>query len=317
MGIAFLDDGKLVYHTVKVIAKGKSPQQTLQRARDAVVRLIGDLEQMSVLRRMASPFNVNAFAIECLAEALADRQFVADYVRQVIASREWLRKELEKLQHEEVRVRLLHAAIGGITESDVQLALTSPLDTIIVGFNAVPDERAKALAEEKGIQIREYNIIYNLTADVKAALEGKGFKLAMGALNVVRLAQVGARAVGKASHVLELMTAYANDRQQFGRRIGDFQMVQQMLADSVIEINAARLMVLQAAWMIDAGQDARDVAGVRWVRVRILLQQPADELGQPVGQVGADVPQRDRALLQVHPHEDRRDLGDERRPAGQ
>src|SRR5207302_1961442 len=73
----------------------------------------------------------------------------------------------------EVRVRLLHAGIGGITESDVQLALTSPLDTIIVGFNVVPDDRAKALAEEKGIQIREYNIIYNLTDDVKAALSGK------------------------------------------------------------------------------------------------------------------------------------------------
>ncbi len=52
---------------------------------------------MSVLRRMATPFNVNAFAMECLAEALADRQFVADYVAQVIASREWLRKELEQL----------------------------------------------------------------------------------------------------------------------------------------------------------------------------------------------------------------------------
>jgi len=59
--------------------------------------MIGDQEQMSVLRRMASPFNVNVFAIECLAEALADRQFVAGYVAQVIASREWLRKELEKL----------------------------------------------------------------------------------------------------------------------------------------------------------------------------------------------------------------------------
>jgi translation initiation factor IF-2 len=86
---------------------------------------------------------------------------------------EAIRKELEKLQHEEVRVRLLHAAIGGITESDVQLALTSPEDTIIVGFNVVPDDRARALAEEKGIQIREYNIIYNLTDDIKAALEGK------------------------------------------------------------------------------------------------------------------------------------------------
>jgi histidinol-phosphate aminotransferase len=58
--------------------------------------MIGDQEQMSVLRRMASPFNVNAFAIECLAEALADREFVAGYVAQVIASRKWLHKELEK-----------------------------------------------------------------------------------------------------------------------------------------------------------------------------------------------------------------------------
>jgi translation initiation factor IF-2 len=86
---------------------------------------------------------------------------------------EAIRKELEKLVHEEVRVRVLHAAIGGITESDVQLALTSPDDTIIVGFNVVPDDRAKALAEEKGIQIREYDIIYNLTDDIKSALEGK------------------------------------------------------------------------------------------------------------------------------------------------
>src|SRR5262249_6521810 len=86
---------------------------------------------------------------------------------------EAIRKELEKLTHEEVRVRLLHAAIGGITESDVQLALTSPQDTMIVGFNAVPDERARALAEERGIQIRQYDIIYNLTDDIKAALEGK------------------------------------------------------------------------------------------------------------------------------------------------
>jgi translation initiation factor IF-2 len=55
----------------------------------------------------------------------------------------------------------------------VQLALTSPDDTIIVGFNVVPDGGARALAEERGIQIREYNIIYNLTDDIRAALEGK------------------------------------------------------------------------------------------------------------------------------------------------
>src|SRR5207244_7009602 len=86
---------------------------------------------------------------------------------------EAIRKELEKLQHEEVRARLLHTGIGAITVSDVQLALTSPQDTIIVGFNTTPDDDALRLAEEKGIQIREYNIIYNLTNDIKAALEGR------------------------------------------------------------------------------------------------------------------------------------------------
>jgi histidinol-phosphate aminotransferase len=58
----------------------------------------GDQQQMSVLRRMASPFNVNAFAITCLAEALADREFVDNYVAQVRATRDWLRQELEQLQ---------------------------------------------------------------------------------------------------------------------------------------------------------------------------------------------------------------------------
>jgi translation initiation factor IF-2 len=86
---------------------------------------------------------------------------------------EAIRKELEKLQHEEVRVRVLHTGIGAITESDVQLALTSPQDTMVVGFNVVPDDRALTMAEERGIQVREYNIIYKLTDDVRSALEGK------------------------------------------------------------------------------------------------------------------------------------------------
>jgi len=86
---------------------------------------------------------------------------------------EAIRKELEKLQHEEVKVKLLEAGIGAITENDVWLALTSPRDTLIVGFNAVPDDRARALAEEKGLKILEYDIIYNLTNDIRAAMEGK------------------------------------------------------------------------------------------------------------------------------------------------
>jgi translation initiation factor IF-2 len=86
---------------------------------------------------------------------------------------EAIKKELEKLQHAEVRVRLLEAGIGAITENDVWLALASPEDTMIVGFNAVPDDRALAFAEERGVKLHEYNIIYNLTNDIRAALEGK------------------------------------------------------------------------------------------------------------------------------------------------
>jgi acyl-CoA dehydrogenase len=116
--------------------------------------------------------------------------------------------------------------------------------------------------------------------------EGQGFKLAMGALNVVRLAQVGARAVGKASHVLELMTAYANDRKQFGQKIGDFQMVQQMLADSVIEVNAARWMVYHAAWMLDQGQDARDQIAMVKVHAAETLGRVVDRAVQVFGGMG-------------------------------
>jgi translation initiation factor IF-2 len=86
---------------------------------------------------------------------------------------EAIRKELEKLVHEEIRVRILHAAVGAISESDVQLALTSPRDTLIIGFNVTADDAALKLAEERGVTIREYDIIYKLTEDVKAALEGR------------------------------------------------------------------------------------------------------------------------------------------------
>ncbi len=88
-------------------------------------------------------------------------------------SLEAIRKEIEKLQHDEVKVRVLHTGVGAITEGDVQLALTSPTDTMILGFNAEPDNRALALSEERGIPIRSYSIIYKLTEDVKSRLEGR------------------------------------------------------------------------------------------------------------------------------------------------
>jgi acyl-CoA dehydrogenase len=116
--------------------------------------------------------------------------------------------------------------------------------------------------------------------------QGQGFKLAMAALNVVRLAQVGARAVGKASHVCELMLAYARERRQFETRIGDFQMVQQMLADSVIEINAARWLVYHAAWMLDQGLDAREQIAMVKVHASEMLARVVDRAVQVFGGMG-------------------------------
>jgi translation initiation factor IF-2 len=88
----------------------------------------------------------------------------------VRGSIEAIQNELSKLVHPEVKIKILQATVGGITEADVHLADAS--DAIIIGFNVVPDENARTLAEQKGVQIRRYEIIYKLTADIKAALEG-------------------------------------------------------------------------------------------------------------------------------------------------
>lgn len=86
---------------------------------------------------------------------------------------------------------------------------------------------------------------------------GEGFKLVMTTLGRVRLAHIGARAVGMAERLLDLARHHAQARRQFGQPIADFQLVQAMLADSATEAHATRLMVYNAAWDIDQHRDAR------------------------------------------------------------
>jgi len=88
----------------------------------------------------------------------------------VRGSIEAIQNELTKLEHPEVRIKVLQATVGGITEADVHLADAS--DAIIIGFNVVPDEGARLLADQRGVQIRRYDVIYKITDDLKAALEG-------------------------------------------------------------------------------------------------------------------------------------------------
>jgi translation initiation factor IF-2 len=88
----------------------------------------------------------------------------------VQGSQEALVHALTKLSTDEVKVQVVHAQVGGITESDVNLALASK--AVIIGFNVRADVSARKLAENNGIQIRYYNIIYDAVDDVKAALSG-------------------------------------------------------------------------------------------------------------------------------------------------
>ncbi|MDI6837566.1 MAG: translation initiation factor IF-2, partial [Rhizobiaceae bacterium] len=77
---------------------------------------------------------------------------------------------LEKLGTEEVRARIVHSAVGGVTESDISLAEAS--NAAIIGFNVRANAQARQAAERGGIEIRYYNIIYDLVDDVKAAMSG-------------------------------------------------------------------------------------------------------------------------------------------------
>jgi translation initiation factor IF-2 len=88
----------------------------------------------------------------------------------VQGSQEALSASLLKLSTDEVKVQIVHAAVGGISESDVNLALASK--AIIIGFNTRADAGARKLAEHSGVDIRYYNIIYDAVDDVKAAMTG-------------------------------------------------------------------------------------------------------------------------------------------------
>jgi translation initiation factor IF-2 len=88
----------------------------------------------------------------------------------VQGSYEGLAHALTKLSTDEVKVNIVHTGVGGITESDINLALASK--AVVIGFNSRADAAARKLAENSGVDIRYYNIIYDAVDDVKAAING-------------------------------------------------------------------------------------------------------------------------------------------------
>ncbi len=115
---------------------------------------------------------------------------------------------------------------------------------------------------------------------------GRGLRLILGTIGRVRLFDIGARAVGTATLLLEMMTQHARERRQFGVPIGDFQMIQAQLADSAIEIAAARLLCLETAWEIDQGLDPRGKVSMVKVLSSEMLGRVADRAVQVFGGLG-------------------------------
>lgn len=171
--------------------------------------------------------------------------------------------------------------VSALTDKGISLFL---VDKGMPGFTVGADQPMMGLAGTSHLELSFDNVA--LGSEHLLGEEGKGLRHALETLGRVRLAHIGARAVGRATRIAGLMTDYAVERRQFGQPIGEFQMVQQMLADSAIEINAARLLVLQAAGDIDRGLDARERISMVKVFAAEMLGRVADRAVQVFGGMG-------------------------------
>ena len=113
-------------------------------------------------------------SLEELSEKIAEGELKSLPVivkADVGGSLEAIKASLEKLRNDEIKVNIIHSGVGGITQSDVELARASE-NSVILGFNIRPTGEVKEKAKESGVEIKTYNVIYNLIDDVKVILSG-------------------------------------------------------------------------------------------------------------------------------------------------
>lgn len=157
-------------------------------------------------------------------------------------SLEAIEKELTKLDHPEVDIRILQKAVGGITVADVTLANAS--QGVIVGFNVIPDEAARSMADAKNVEIRRYDIIYNLAQDIRALVEGR----LKPEEKVVELGRAFVKAVFSVSRVGTIAGCFVAQGtiergcrirvHREGRKIGEYQLeTLRRVKDDVKEVN--------------------------------------------------------------------------------
>ena len=123
----------------------------------------------------------------------------------VAGSLEALADEIARLPHEQVTVNIIRDGVGGITESDVMLASAS--DAVVIGFNVRPVGNASQVADQEGVEIRTYSVIYKIFEELRAAMEGMLEALAV----EEEMARVEVRATFKASRVGTIAGSYVTE----------------------------------------------------------------------------------------------------------
>lgn len=136
-----------------------------KKAREIALFRQGKYREVHIAHQQAVKLE-DAFATFEQGEKILNIVLKAD----VQGSIEAVKETLQKIEHAEIRVKVIAGSVGGINTSDVNLALASK--AIVIGFNVRADATAKRLAEREGVEIRYYNIIYNLLDDIKAAMSG-------------------------------------------------------------------------------------------------------------------------------------------------
>ena len=155
------------YRQLMVPCLGMMIGQDLGSIHDDSAKMIR--QDRSDVRMDLSPRTLEQM-MQSLKEEAGKKEFPMVIKGDVQGSIEAIAGSLKQLGNDEVEARIIHSGVGGITESDVVLANAS--NAVIFGFNVRANAQAKQAADSQGVEIRYYNIIYDLVDDVKAAMSG-------------------------------------------------------------------------------------------------------------------------------------------------
>ena len=158
---------------VEIIGLGEVPVAGDDFAAVEDERMARELAEQRKSKAKEEVFKANARAnlndlFAQISEGVKDLNIIVK--ADVVGSAEAVKASLAKLSNDEVRVNVIHSAVGGVTENDVMLAATS--NAIIVGFNVRPDKAALDSAERQGVDMRMYRVIYQCIEEIEAAVKG-------------------------------------------------------------------------------------------------------------------------------------------------